>query len=195
MIEKIKIGNRNIVIRVKKMIVLGIQQFQDPYYQGVAAQLAFFMFLSILPTFILLSQVLGFFSLSLSSIENWVDINISGAGADTLRRMLNYHPSGINSVFLAFTAVWAASRVQFAMIRVTNYTLTDGGMTGEGYVKDRIRSIKTILITVFTVAFALVALVYGPLLLKLIFGKVLGSCMDGASLAARCSNVFPDDFI
>ena len=47
MIEKIKIGNRNIVIRVKKMIVLGIQQFQDPYYQGVAAQLAFFMFLSI----------------------------------------------------------------------------------------------------------------------------------------------------
>ena len=89
MIEKIKIGNRNIVIRVKKMIVLGIQQFQDPYYQGVAAQLAFFMFLSILPTFILLSQVLGFFSLSLSSIENWVDINISGAGADTLRRMLN----------------------------------------------------------------------------------------------------------
>lgn len=70
MIEKIKIGNRNIVIRVKKMIVLGIQQFQDPYYQGVAAQLAFFMFLSILPTFILLSQVLGFFSLSLSSIEN-----------------------------------------------------------------------------------------------------------------------------
>ena len=95
MIEKIKIGNRNIVIRVKKMIVLGIQQFQDPYYQGVAAQLAFFMFLSILPTFILLSQVLGFFSLSLSSIENWVDINISGAGADTLRRMLNYNTSGI----------------------------------------------------------------------------------------------------
>ncbi len=128
--------------------------------------------------------MLGFFSLSLSSIENWVDINISGAGADTLRRMLNYHPSGINSVFLAFTAVWAASRVQFAMIRVTNYTLTDGGMTGEGYVKDRIRSIKTILITVFTVAFALVALVYGPLLLKLIFGKVLGSEITEAAWMA-----------
>ena len=100
MIEKIKIGNRNIVIRIKKMIVLGIQQFQDPYYQGVAAQLAFFMFLSILPTFILLSQVLGFFSLSLSSIENWIDINISGAGADTLRRMLNYHPTKTRLLFI-----------------------------------------------------------------------------------------------
>ncbi len=174
MLQKIKKNNKRIFLRAKKMLVLGFQQFQDPYYQGVAAQLAFFMFLSILPTFILLSQVLGFFSISLSSIEDWVDINITGTGADTLRRMLNYRPSGMNSIFLAFTAIWAASRMQFAMIRVTNYTLTDGEMTGEGYLKDRIRSIKTILITVFTVASALIILVYGPLLLNFVFGKVLG---------------------
>lgn len=157
------------------MIILGIQQFQDPYYQGVAAQLAFFMFLSILPTFILLSQVLGFFSLSLSSIEQWVDINVTGAGVDTIRRMLNYSPSGINSFFLAVTALWAASRVQFAMIRVTNYTLTDGITTGEGYVKDRLRSLKTILMTIFTVAFSLIVVVYGPIILNLVLGKVLGA--------------------
>ena len=144
MVERLRTGQKNTLIRIRKMIILGIQQFQDPYYQGVAAQLAFFMFLSILPTFILLSQVLGFFSLSLSSIEQWVDINVTGAGADTLRRMLNYSPSGMNSFFLAVTALWAASRVQFAMIRVTNYTLTDGVTTGEGYVKDRLRSLKTI---------------------------------------------------
>ncbi len=174
MLQKIKKNNKRIFLRAKKMLVLGFQQFQDPYYQGVAAQLAFFMFLSILPTFILLSQVLGFFSISLSSIEDWVDINITGTGADTLRRMLNYRPSGMNSIFLAFTAIWAASRMQFAMIRVTNYTLTDGEMTGEGYLKDRIRSIKTILITVFTVASALIILVYGPLILNFVFGKVLG---------------------
>ncbi len=174
MLQKIKKNNKRIFLRAKKMLVLGFQQFQDPYYQGVAAQLAFFMFLSILPTFILLSQVLGFFSISLSSIEDWVDINITGTGADTLRRMLNYSPSGMNSIFLAFTAIWAASRMQFAMIRVTNYTLTDGEMTGEGYLKDRIRSIKTILITVFTVASALIILVYGPLILNFVFGKVLG---------------------
>lgn len=184
MVEKFKIANRKVYARTKRMIMLGIQQFRDPYYQGVAAQLAFFMFLSILPTFILLSQVLGFFSLSLSSIENWVDINVSGEGAETIRRMLNYRPSGINSVFLAFTAVWAASRVQFAMIRVTNYTLTDGVMTGEGYVKDRLRSIKTILITVFTVAFGLVALVYGPIIMKLAFGKVLGTQIAEAAWMA-----------
>lgn len=186
MIKKLRKGRKYAFARTKKMIILGIQQFHDPYYQGVAAQLAFFMFLSILPTFILLSQILGFFSVSLSSIEQFVDVNITGAGVDTLMRMLNYSPAGINSIFLAITALWAASRVQFAMIRVTNYTLTDGDMTGEGYVKDRLRSIKTILITVFTVAFSLIVLVYGPMILKLSFGKVVGTQIaDAAWMALR----------
>ncbi len=184
MVERLRTGQKNTLIRIRKMIILGIQQFQDPYYQGVAAQLAFFMFLSILPTFILLSQVLGFFSLSLSSIEQWVDINVTGAGADTLRRMLNYSPSGMNSFFLAVTALWAASRVQFAMIRVTNYTLTDGVTTGEGYVKDRLRSLKTILMTIFTVAFSLIVVVYGPIILNLVLGKVLGAKITEAAWMA-----------
>ncbi len=184
MVERLRTGRKNTLIRIRKMIILGIQQFQDPYYQGVAAQLAFFMFLSILPTFILLSQVLGFFSLSLSSIEQWVDINVTGAGADTLRRMLNYSPSGMNSFFLAVTALWAASRVQFAMIRVTNYTLTDGVTTGEGYVKDRLRSLKTILMTIFTVAFSLIVVVYGPIILNLVLGKVLGAKITEAAWMA-----------
>lgn len=186
MVKRLNKSRREAFVRIRKMIILGIQQFRDPYYQGVAAQLAFFMFLSILPTFILLSQVLGFFSLSLSSIEQFVDINITGAGVDALMRMLTYSPSGINSVFLGITALWAASRVQFAMIRVTNYTLTDGDMTGEGYVKDRLRSIKTILITVFTVAFSLIVLVYGPIILRISFGRVVGAQIaDAAWMALR----------
>ncbi len=186
MIKKMQKNRKEAFVRVRKMLVLGIQQFHDPYYQGVAAQLAFFMFLSILPTFILLSQVLGFFDISLSGLEKMVDINITGEGVDTLMKMLNYSPAGINSVFLAITALWAASRVQFAMIRVTNYTLTDGDMTGEGYVKDRLRSIKTILITVFTIAFSLIVLVYGPMILKLSFGKVVGTQLaDAAWMALR----------
>lgn len=184
MVERLRTGRKNTLIRIRKMIILGIQQFQDPYYQGVAAQLAFFMFLSILPTFILLSQVLGFFSLSLSNIEQWVDINVTGAGVDTIRRMLNYSPSGMNSFFLAVTALWAASRVQFAMIRVTNYTLTDGVTTGEGYVKDRLRSLKTILMTIFTVAFSLIVVVYGPIILNLVLGKVLGAKITEAAWMA-----------
>ena len=60
------------------------------------------------------------------------------------------------------------------MMRVTNYTLTDGEMVGKGYVRDRLRSVRTILMTLFTIAFSLVALVYGELLLNIVFGAVVG---------------------
>ena len=85
-------------------------------------------------------------------------------------------------MFLAITALWSASRVQFSLIRVTNYTLTDGKSTGEGYVKDRLRSIKTILVTLFTLSFSLVVLVYGPIILKLVFGRVLGNELANAAI-------------
>ena len=160
--------------RVQKMTLLMLAQFQDPYYQGVAAQIAFSLFLSIIPIFILLSQLLGLFSLSLYEIQLWVQNNVTIEGASQLLSFLDYSPSGVNNIFLAIIALWAASRVQFAMMRVTNYTLTDGEMVGKGYVRDRLRSVRTILMTLFTIAFSLVALVYGELLLNIVFGAVVG---------------------
>ena len=160
--------------RFKKMFLMMLDQFQDPFYQGVAAQIAFSLFLSIVPILILLSQLLGLFSLSLNEVKEWIGENMTVEGADSLLSMLQYSPSGVNSIFLAITALWAASRAQFAMLRVANYTLTDGRITGQSYIKDRLKSVKTILITIFTLGFSLVVLVYGELLLKLIFGAVIG---------------------
>ena len=162
--------------RVKHMVILGFRKLSDPYYQGAAAEIAFYFLLSIVPTLILLSQLLGLFSISLDGIRDWLNTDmIRVEGADMILSLLDYSPSGVNSVFLAITAVWAASRAQFAMLRITNYTLTDGISTGKGYVRDRIRSLKTVVITVFTIGFSLVILVYGELILKLVFGIVAGS--------------------
>ena len=162
--------------RVKRMVILGFRKLSDPYYQGAAAEIAFYFLLSIVPTLILLSQLLGLFSISLDGIRDWLNTDmIRVEGADMILSLLYYSPSGVNSVFLAITAVWAASRAQFAMLRITNYTLTDGISTGKGYVRDRIRSLKTVVITVFTIGFSLVFLVYGELILKLVFGIVAGS--------------------
>ncbi len=161
-------------VRTKKMIILMLNQFQDPYYQGVAAQIAFSLFLSIIPAFILLSQLLGLFSLSLNEIQAWVEKNVTIEGAYQLLAFLDYSPSGVNNVFLAIIALWAASRAQFAMMRVTNYTLSDGRTVGTGYVRDRLRSVRTILMTLFTIVFSLIVLVYGEILMKLVFGAVVG---------------------
>ena len=38
--------------RAVKMILLGIKQFRDPYYQGFAAQMSFYILLSLVPTVI-----------------------------------------------------------------------------------------------------------------------------------------------
>ena len=163
--------------RVRNMIILTWKKLGDPYYQGAAAEIAFYLLLSIIPLFILLSQVLGLFSISLGSIKDWLNIEsmLDVEGADLILSMLDYSPSGVNSVFLALTAAWAASKAQFSMMRITNYTMTDGRSTGHGYLRDRIRSLKTVVITVFTIGFALIILVYGETILKLIFGIVAGT--------------------
>lgn len=167
--------------RIKKIFFMMLAQFEDPYYQGVAAQIAFSLFLSIIPILILISQLLGLFSLSLNEIRLWVDDNVTVEGADKLFSFLEYSPSGANSIFLAVLALYAASRVQFALMRVANYTLTDGKVIGQGFLRDRLKSVRTILITIFTVVFSLVVLAYGEPIINLVFGAVVGQEISEAA--------------
>lgn len=166
---------------IKKMLLMMLDQFQDPYYQGVAAQIAFSLFLSIIPILILTSQLLGFFSLSLNEIKLWISANVSVEGTDQMLSFLEYSPSGANNIFLGILALYSASRAQFALIRVSNYTLTDGEVIGQGFVRDRLKSVRTIAVTIFTVVFSLVVLAYGELILNVVFGAVVGKEISSAA--------------
>ena len=172
----IKVGNRT-----KKILEMIIQQFQDPFYQGVAAQIAFSLFLSIIPILILLSQVLGMFSLSLEEIQKLFGDYVTAEGMALIDGLVDYSPSGINSVFLGVVALWAASRVHFSMLRFTNYTLTDGEIIGKGFLRDRLSAIRHILMTIFTLCFSLIVIVYGELIMKLTFGAVVGEEISTAA--------------
>ena len=152
-------------IRFKKIAKLMIRQFGDPYYQGVAAQLAFFMFLSIIPILIILSHVLGLFDLSAAQIEAWANISVEDS---LLSDMLDYSPSGANTVVLVFIAIWAASRLQFNLIKATNYTLSDAMYIGKGFMRERIRAMASTAFTLIDVALTLVVMVYGRNILKFI---------------------------
>ena len=171
-----KVGNRT-----KTILAMIIQQFQDPFYQGVAAQIAFSLFLSIIPILILLSQLLGLFSLSLNEIQNLFGDYVTDEGMELVSGLVDYSPSGLNNIFLIIVALWAASRVQFSLLRVANYTLTDGEIIGKGYVRDRLKSIRNILMTVFTIGFSLIVIVYGELIIKLTFGAVVGEEISTAA--------------
>ncbi|MEG1584922.1 MAG: YihY/virulence factor BrkB family protein [Anaerovorax sp.] len=165
--------------RLLQMIALGIKQFRDPYYQGFAAQLAFYFLLSLVPMAIVLSQLLGFFSISLDTLGGWIDEYVSGEVAEILKGLISYTPTGAMNTAFIVIALWASSRAQFSMMRITNYTFTGGKSTGNGYFRERIRAVKTMILTLFTIVFSLIILVYGELILQIIVGTLVRD--DGAS--------------
>ena len=154
--------------RFGQMILLGIQRFQDPYYQGFAAQMAFFYLLSIVPLIIVFSQLLDVFSISTELIEELLKQYAGGVIGDCVSGWLEGSGSVTTNIVLIATVLWSSSRAQFAMTRITNYTLTAGRSTGKGYFQERFRSIVTILITIFSLAFALIVIVFGEKILYVV---------------------------
>ncbi len=156
--------------RLIQMIFLGIRQFRDPYYQGFAAQISFYLMLSIVPVFVLLTQILGYFDLSVEDMVNWISSYTGKEVSGMLQSVTAFSSAGAGNIVFLVVALWAASRAQFAIMRITNYTLSDGKSTGKGYVRERLRAMRTMIVTLFTIAFALVILGYGDLLLRTIVG-------------------------
>ncbi|HPR23877.1 MAG TPA: YihY/virulence factor BrkB family protein [Bacillota bacterium] len=153
------------------MLTLGIKQFRDPYYQGFAGQLSFYFMLSLVPVIILISQILGgIFGSSLDLAVDWILQYTKGVVAEELNNLLSYEFATGNNILLLLIALWASSRAQFAMMRITNFTFTEGRSTGRGYWRERFRAVITMFLTLLAIIFSLLVLVYG----EQIFGLVLG---------------------
>ncbi|MGC2872567.1 YihY/virulence factor BrkB family protein [Ihubacter sp. rT4E-8] len=164
--------------RFARMTILGFKQLQDPYYQGFAAQMSFYIMLSLVPTLIVLSRLLGLLDISIDIINEWIVKYVSPSMADTLRGLLKNRPATTSNIVMIITALWAASRAQFSMMRIANYTYSGGKTTGN-FWRERFRSFRTMAMTVFTLAFVIIIPVYGEAILKLVFGKIIvGSVID-----------------
>lgn len=163
--------------RFFKMLSLGIKQFSDPYYQGFAAQLSFYFLLSIVPILLLISQILTMvFEQDLEDAVGWL---IDYFGNSPMTQQIeglvlgSGSGSGAMSVVFIFVAIWAASRAQFSLMRITNFTFTEGQSTGKGFFRDRIRAMKTMAMILILIIFAIVVLMYGNVILKLVL-KIVG---------------------
>ncbi len=150
------------------MGLMVIKRMSEPYFQGVAAELAFFFLLSLVPTTLLLGQLLGVFSISLTVVRGLLEQYVTTEMYEALTPYLAFSSSGaVSIVFLAF-ALWAASKAQYSMMRIANYSFTGHPTGGRGYIKERLRAVKTIVITLFTLVFSLIILVYGELIIRLV---------------------------
>jgi len=158
--------------RFLRMLILGFRQFQDPYYQGFAAQISFYLLLSIVPILLLITQILGVFGISLESAFELIQEYTGDKMSSMLLGLFEFRSVGLGSVVFLIIALWAASRASFAIMRITNYTMTDGRSTGKSYFAERFRAIRTMIITIFTIVFSLVILAYGKLILAMVVGAL-----------------------
>ena len=161
--------------RIKKMVLLGIKQFGDPYYQGFAAQIAFFIMLSLVPTIVVISQLLGVMNITnLDLLSQWIDAYVAPKMGNVIKGLLGNRAPVSNNIVLIVMAVWAASRAQFSMMRIANDTYSSGRSTGNFWT-ERLRSVRTMGSFILTLAFVIVILVYGKQLLYLLVGRIAPS--------------------
>lgn len=147
------------------MFIVGFRQIQDPYYHGFAAQISFYLMLSVVPIFLLLVQILGLFDIStetaLGIIEQYTGNRMSGL----ISSLFEFNYIGFGNVVFLVIALWAGSRASFAIARITNYTLTEGESTGKNYFIERARAIITMFLTMVSLVIALIILCYGKVIL------------------------------
>lgn len=152
--------------KLVKIGFLSFKEYQDPYYQGIAAQLAYYLMLSIVPTLLVLSQVLGLLDISVGFLTTWIDNNVKSSMAAALRYFINDKSTvATTNIVLIVLAVWAASRIQYSLTRITDYTYSGGTDLGN-YWKDRLRSMFTLIITIAVIALTIVLLVYAEIFIK-----------------------------
>lgn len=166
------------------MFILGFKQFQDPYYQGFAAQISFYLVLSIVPVFLLITQILGFFNISLESAMGLIEQYTGKEMSSMIRGLFAFSSVGFGNIVFLVIALWAGSRASFAIMRITNYTLTEGRSTGKGFLSERLRAIRTMAVTVVTIVFSLVILAYGKLIIEAVIAAL------GLSAAIFVDNIW-----
>ena len=135
--------------------------------------------LSIVPTLILLSQLLSFFNFSLDTINAYLDTEIAPEILTSFQESLSFDPQPGTNIVLIITAI------QFSLMRITNYTLS-GGKDPGSYFKDRIRSILTVILTILVMMAMVIILAYGQLVMNYLSKRFLiSSELDWAWVVFR----------
>ena len=147
------------------MFIVGFQQIQDPYYHGFAAQISFYLMLSVVPILILIIQTLGLLGISMETALNVVEEYTGNTMSGVLNTLFEFNYIGFGNIVFLIIALWAGSRASFAISRIANYTMTEGDNTGKNYFVERARAIVTMLLTMISLIIAIVILCYGKIIL------------------------------
>ena len=154
--------------RFKKICFHLWRQFDDPYYAGFAAQLAYFFLMSAIPMLIVVTQVLGVFDISMDFVKDWLETHLSSEMGTFLEGIFRASSAALPNVFLILLALWASSSLSFSLSRLTTYTLSYGKYR-YNFFTERIKAIPMALTIILVMAVAMVAYVYGEVIANRVF--------------------------
>ena len=147
------------------MLIVGLRQIQDPYYHGFAAQISFYLMLSVVPIFLLIIQVLGLFDINTQTALEIIEQYTGNHMSSLINTLFEFNYLGFGNIIFLVIAFWAGSRASFAISRITNYTMTEGENTGKNFFVERARAIITMFFTIISLVVALIILCYGKIIL------------------------------
>ena len=159
----------------KKFLNIGFhlwRQFDDPYYAGFAAQMAYFFLMSVVPMLIVLTQVLGIFDISMDFVRDWLELHLSTEMGSFLESLFRASSTGVSNLFMIVLAVWASSSLAFSLSRLTTYTLSNGKYR-YNFLTERLKAIPMVLLTILVVAVSLLVYVYGELIAQRVLKNAL----------------------
>lgn len=152
----------------KRVLKIGFhlwRQFDDQYYAGFAAQIAYFFFMASVPMLIVLTQVLGIFDVSMDFIRDWLEAHLSTEMGSVLQRLFSASSTALSSFFMIVLALWASSSLAYSLSRLTTYTISYGRYRFS-FFTERLKAIPIAIMSILVVAISLVGYVYGELIAK-----------------------------
>lgn len=141
-----------------------LKEMKDPYYKGVPGEYAFFLMMSVIPLLIITAQVLAFFSLSMDVFEEFIG-EPTFQLKEILAPVLQFGSVKSLGVMSLLSSLWAASKMQFSMIRVNRYAF---GLKEKYFGLGRIWAVVSLLLIIISMALSLILLVYGQKLAALL---------------------------
>lgn len=159
--------------RLRKIAFHLWRQFDDPYYAGFAAQIAYYFLMSSVPMLIVLTQVLGLFDISIDFIRIWLESHLSTQMSTFMENLFSASSSAaLSNIILMLLAVWASSSLAYSLSRLITYTLSYGRYRFN-FLTERIRIIPVSLLFILAVASTMIIYVYGEIIAKSVFHNEL----------------------
>lgn len=162
--ERLSPGRKVFTVAMKT-----VRRLQDPYYQGKAPEIGFYFLFALVPIISLMLQLINNIETGRVLYNRLLEVFANNYIVSSILNSLQSAHSGSISLLFLVVALWSASKLEFSMIRLSNYTYQCDGENGFiGYFKARFRAIGTLILLIILIMVSLLALVYGNLLINML---------------------------